>query len=215
MRRLSWFAAAAIFVCGGSSVWGQAVPPSAPTTVQLPSFSFFTVQTTVSVPDSGGMRVGGISRGADGRATRGLGPLANRGGGSSRGASDVSATATIIDHRELDAAVLAAAAGGGAAEITAAKAAALSRNVGRPAGNPLPGSVAAIRAQNAAAAEQRNAGLAELLEKAQGAETGGKLELAKAYYRMLARQATGDLQQQAQSRLAALSVSNSATVAKR
>jgi hypothetical protein len=111
--------------------------------------------------------------------------------------------------------VLAAAAGGGVAGAAAAKAAELSRNVGRGASSPLPGSVAAIRQQNGAAAEQRNAELAPLFAKARQAEAGGKLDLAKAYYQMVVRQANGDLKQQAVARLTALAASNSAVVAKR
>jgi len=215
MGRLIGLMAMAILAGSGSFALGQNPQPPVPTTVQLPSFHVFTVQTTVSVPDRGGMVLGGIDRGADGRVTRGLGPLANRGGGSSRGASGVSATATIIDSRELDAAVLAAAAGGKSAEIAAAKAAELSRSVARSVSSPLPGSVAAIRAQNAAAAEQRNAELAALLGKAQQAEADGKLDLAKVYYGMVARQATGDVKKQAEARLAAFAASKSTAVAKR
>src|SRR5205085_7623767 len=69
----------------------------------------FTVQTTVSVADGGGMSLGGINRAADGTVTRGMAPL-NRGIGSSRGASGVSVHATIIDREEMDKAVLAEAA---------------------------------------------------------------------------------------------------------
>ena len=42
------------------------------TTVQLPSFSIFSVNTTVSVPDSGGMYLGGVNRARDSSTTRGL-----------------------------------------------------------------------------------------------------------------------------------------------
>jgi hypothetical protein len=215
MRRLIRLATAAILVGGGSAAWAQAPLPPVPTMVQLPTFHVFTVQTTVSVPDRGGMSIAGASRGADGRVTRGLGPLANRGGGSSRGASDVSATATIIDSRELDAEVLAAAAGGGIADRANVKAAELSRSVARSASSPLPGSVAAIREQNAAAAEARQAEVATLFAKAQQAEAGGKLDLAKVYYGMVARQATGEVKKLAEARLAAFAASKSTAVAKR
>src|SRR5262245_56452667 len=88
----------------------QVPQPQVPTTVQLPTFSVFTVQTTVSVPDSGGAFLGGLSRARDGSTTRGFGPLKNRGLASSRGASGMSIHARIIDNHELDEAVLAEAA---------------------------------------------------------------------------------------------------------
>jgi hypothetical protein len=37
-------------------------------TVQLPTFNFFTVRTTVSVPDSGGAYLGGVNRSAMGQS---------------------------------------------------------------------------------------------------------------------------------------------------
>ena len=119
-----------------ATAWGQA------TTVQLPTYSFFTVKTTVSVPDSGGAYLGGINRARDSSTTRGFGPLANRGVGMDRVASGMSVHATIIDHKELDERLLAeAAAKRGPVDPTAAKAELLSAHVGATAG--LPSSAAA------------------------------------------------------------------------
>ena len=61
---LGWFAASA------SSARAQAV--------QLPTFRYFTVDTTVSVPDRGGAVLGGVSRASSGTTSRGF---AWRGGG--------------------------------------------------------------------------------------------------------------------------------------
>src|SRR5205085_7321625 len=83
--------------------------PQVASTVQLPTFSSFNVTTTVSVPDRGGMYLGGVDRGVDSTVNRGIGPLRNRGIGSSRTTSNVSVSATIIDNAELDRAVLAEA----------------------------------------------------------------------------------------------------------
>jgi general secretion pathway protein D len=47
------------------------------TTVQLPSFSFFTVSTTVSVPDGGTVLLGGIKRLSEGRNEFGV-PILNK-----------------------------------------------------------------------------------------------------------------------------------------
>src|SRR4051812_25435902 len=84
--------------------------PLPATTVQLPSYSVFTVQTTVSVPDGGGAYLGGLKSGASNSSRFGIGPLSNRGLSSSRSASGMSVSATVIDHAEIDRAILAEAA---------------------------------------------------------------------------------------------------------
>ena len=102
------------------------------TTVQLPSFSIFSVNTTVSVPDRGGMYLGGVNRAREGSSTRGLGPLRNRGIGADRAANGVTVHAQIHDQDELDRAVLAdAAAKRGAIDPDLAKAELIRRGVGR------------------------------------------------------------------------------------
>src|SRR6476660_9985833 len=108
MRLLSLLVGLAGVLCSACLAQAQVGQPQVPTTVQLPTFSVFTVQTTVSVPDSGGAYLGGIGRGADSSVSRS--PLRNRALGSSRVASGVSVSATIIDHEEIDRAILAAAA---------------------------------------------------------------------------------------------------------
>jgi hypothetical protein len=204
-------------VIGTERACGQA-QPQAPTTVQLPTFRFFTVQTSVSVPDSGGAYLGGINRARDGSASRGFLPWRNRGFGMERGGGHATVHATIIDHDELDKALLAKAAKHGEAAAIDAKAEAIASHVGhsdtdvpawkpgsgvlRP--EPLAGSVAVIRAQNAAAADARAAELAVHFAKAQSAEAEGKPVVAKHYYGIVARRAAGDLKQQALDRIAAL-----------
>ena len=47
------------------------------TTVQLPTFNFSTVNTTVSVPDGGTALLGGIMRAAEGSTSRGVPLLGN------------------------------------------------------------------------------------------------------------------------------------------
>ena len=200
----------------------SALAQQAPTTVQLPTFRFFTVQTSVSVPDSGGAYLGGIKRARDGRMTRGIGPLRNGAIGMERGAAGMHVKATIIDNQELDAAVLAeAAARRGGFDPSIAKASALTRNVGQAAGGgtahstePPIESVAAIRARNAAAAAERQSEAEQYFVKAEQAEADGKPAVARIYYQMVARRNAGDLSALANSRLAALG-SESASVAKR
>lgn len=80
------------------------------TSVQLPTFSFFTISTTVNVPDSGGAFLGGGNRaGGASRTNGGPGP-ANRAGGSGLSGGGVSVTAQIQDLRAMDRQLLAEAA---------------------------------------------------------------------------------------------------------
>lgn len=113
--------------------------------VQLPSYNFTTVGTTVSVPDGGAAYLGGIYRASEGSTTRGvpLIPFKNRAIGRSLGASTMSVTATIIDHAAMDEALLAEAAAKRAASpygpyrvdpLVAAEASFLNAHVGRGTG---------------------------------------------------------------------------------
>jgi hypothetical protein len=170
--------------------------------VQLPSFHYFTVQTTVSVPDRGAAYLGGVRRAASGSVNRGIPILGKAPGlgrlgrntayGSSLGASDVSVTATIIDHRELDEAVLAEArARRAAAGIAAAPAEPIAEY---PPRSPLPvaapvASVADIRRQNLEQDVARQQEALALVAKGREAEAAGKRNVAKIYYEMAARRA--------------------------
>ncbi len=84
------------------------VGPTA-TTLQLPTFSFFTISTTVSVPDSGGAYLGGVGGGRSGSRSNGPG-LGNRAGGSGLDAGGVYVAAQIHDLGAMDRALLAEAA---------------------------------------------------------------------------------------------------------
>ena len=207
-------------------LWAQAPQPQPqlPTTVQLPTFRFFTVNTTVSVPDRGAAYLGGISRAGDQSSTRGAGPLRSRAISSGRSASTVSVHATIIDHAELDRAVLAEAArrrGSIATDAVAAEADYLSSHVGRSApGSTVPeprsassqiGSLAKIREQAAAQAEERDVEVIAWLNKAELLEVEGKSGVAKIYYQMIARRATGDLKATATARIALIDARGSST----
>lgn len=232
MLNRTWFLAAASFLLSATAVWAQA-----PTTVQLPTFQVFSVNTTVSVPDGGGALLGGMNRAADSSVTRGLplgskvpglGRLAgNRGIGSTRSASNMSVHATIIDHQELDAAVLAeAAARRGSLSVadkqalaTQQKAEYITRNLARVEvpvveTKPAAPSVEEIRRRNELAAANRNAEAVAYFAKAQAAEAEQKPGVAKIYYQMVARRAAGDLRVQAETRLAALSSPSKTLAAK-
>ena len=216
--RCAFYLAAVGALSAASGALAQQPQNLPATSVQLPSFSFFSVNTTVSVPDRGGAYLGGVNRARDGSWTRGFGPLANRAIGGDRMAGGASVHATIIDHEELDRATLAAAAAKrGPVDPDAAKAEALARHIGRdderegeaPAESssvppPLPDSVAAIKARNAAAAEERSVEAVKFFAQAQQAEAEGKPAIAKIYYQMAARRDAGSLKQRAEERLAAL-----------
>ena len=185
----------------------------APTTVQLPTFSFFTVNTSVSVPDSGGSYLGGLMRGRDSSSMRGLAPFplaANRGLSSDRMAGGMSIRAWIHDFRKLDDALLAEAAGKGRETDPAAVGGkALADSLEKsPAGNPSAEapllSVADIRRQNEQQdAAQREEALA-YFTKAEEYRTAGKLGLAKLNYQRAAARDAGKVKEAALVRIRAM-----------
>lgn len=175
-----------------------------PTTVQLPTFHFFSVQTTVSVPDSGGASLGGISRAYDSSRMRGLGPLAgSRGTATGRSTSGMTVHATIHDLAAMDEALLAEAAARRGAPLDLAAAKAADVTTAPLAAGPL--SVAAIRAQNEQAAQAEQGELAAKFAKAEQAEREQKPVVARIYYEMVARGDRGELRALAQARLDVLS----------
>lgn len=236
---------------GGMSFVGVlilATSARAQTAVQLPSFGFTTVNTTVSVPDQGSALLGGISRSSEGSVSRGV-PLLNkvpfvnrafnnRAIGRDTSANQMRVHATIISLNELDEAVLAEAAArrsargetvggerfagggfGGAAfggrvaldPALDARANFLSRHVGRaPLEQPAQErerqapSPEEIRRQTETAKEQRDAESVAYFEKAEAAVADGKSGVAKIYYSMAAKRATGEFKAQVFARLEAL-----------
>jgi len=97
-----------ITVTFGQSVQAQNGNASA---VQLPTFSYFTAPTTVSVPDRGGTYMGGVKRSASGRIESGapLLPFKNRAIGNESSASSISVHAYIHDFEAMDEAILGSA----------------------------------------------------------------------------------------------------------
>ena len=126
------------------------VTPVAGQVVQLPTFESFSVGTTVSVPDRGSVYLGGVDRARYESSSSGVpglsrfpgaGPLlGHRASSASVASSGASATATIIDHREWDAATRAQAArhrsNSRSNDAVVRKAAFLSQHVGRRTGTP-------------------------------------------------------------------------------
>lgn len=178
--------------------------------VQLPTFNYFTIQTSVLAPDRGRGYLGGVRRGSYGRISRGVpgfskipgvsplfGGRAIGGGGST---SVTSVRATVIDHDALDKAVLAAARSGGERRGTS------STGKTSPSGASGLESLAEIRQQNAAKMDARAKEAERLFAQGAAAEAGGKYGVARIFYQRAAKLAKGDLSQQVAARLAAINV---------
>lgn len=201
--------------------------------VQLPTFRYFSVQTTVSVPDRGGVLMGGVNRASSGTTSRGFGPLRNRASGSNIGASNVSVHATIIDHNELDEAVLAearrrrgedplvmppgapAASSVASDDPTARRSAYLSRHVATReeqapqravASETATDSLEDLRAKATARQAAKQAEAAEKLAAGIAAQEAGKYASARGYYEAAMRTGDDQVRAQAAERLAAIAL---------
>lgn len=186
-------------------------------TVQLPTYSFFTTSTSVSVPDRGGTHLGGVTRSSQGSSEFGPFPR-GRAFGSSTTASSMHVIATIHDLRELDEAVLDAAGGGtglaggrsgplvvsSPVRVQPAFAGGTVSSADQPAG-----SLADIRREKSALADQSNAVALAKFAEGQAAEAAGKLGAARIYYRQAAKLASGDLKAEVLARLQGVSSASS------
>ncbi|HEX4131341.1 MAG TPA: hypothetical protein VHZ24_14975 [Pirellulales bacterium] len=167
----------------------RAAGAQAPTTVQLPTFHFFTVQTTVSVPDRGTMLLGGS--GSLGTGNLANGPIflpTQSSRGSAGGATMMSVRATIHDFEAMDAALLAGKV-----------------DMSPPPSIAAPGtSVVEARQQRQVEVAATDREAAEYYSRAVAAERDGKPGAAKVWYQMASRRATGTLKAEIEARLAAL-----------
>jgi hypothetical protein len=198
--------ALAVLLC--LAVWSPALAQPA-VAVQLPTIQIFTVDTTVSVPDSGGAYLGGIGRRQAGGGRSGLIPFRPGAGvGAGVQAGGVQARATIIDLNEWDAFVLGQAPRAAVRpplrpDLDLALAMEPGEKGALPPDDP-PQSVAEVRRRRAAGADLRHAEGREHLDKAIAAEEAGRWGAAKVYYRMAARRLEGDERAEALARMAAL-----------
>jgi hypothetical protein len=195
--------------------------------LQLPTYSFTSVSTTVSVPDQGAAFLGGISRASDSRSEFGVPmlpfrPFRNTAIGQSRSAMNMFATATIHDFDAMEAALLGSAPSGGVVSSASPSAeAALARSSIPPPPKNLagqwqpktdpPGAASPLadpaseQARRLALREARAGEAEQYFERARQAEADGKPTVAKIYYQMVVRRsADGDLKSQALTRLDAL-----------
>jgi hypothetical protein len=175
--------------------------------VQLPTFHQFTVSTTVVVPDRGSMVIGGIDRARESQVFAGprwLGPLRSRGFGRELSSTRAGVSATIIDHHEMDEALLSI---GGGREPSSPEALLLSARIARETGRATPplGSVEEITqarlAREAAATSARQAEAEQFFQRAITLEQEGKASTARIYYQMALRRADDSLHQRITARI--------------
>ncbi len=183
-------------------------------TVQLPTFEVTGVSTTVLVPDSGSLFLGGVNRSSLG--SRSFGPgvpgQGNRGFGRAIDAGGMSIGATIIDHSEIDRALLAEAARrrGASVDIRGRPVADAPRL--SPAVTRRGAAVRARDGRNSLAPVRyrpsRRSADAELaatyLDRAQRAEAKGEPMQAKIFYRRVVKHGDTALRRQAEAKLAQL-----------
>ncbi len=175
------------------------------TTVQLPTFSFFTVNTTVMVPDGGSAYLGGVGRASSGSTSRGLpglggSPLGgNRAIAGSVSAGGISISAKIHDFEAMDQALLNQ---GLASQPNAAQIFAASK--GNGVGRNVTQSVAEIQQEQESAALSQKEEARDCYEKGVAAYEKGKFGAAKIYLQMAVRRADGDLLALAQAKLKAV-----------
>jgi hypothetical protein len=162
-------------------------------TVQLPTFHYFGVQTTVVVPDRGSIPLGGVTYGGSTRTRFDrVGP--NYGYGQFNETLGLSMSATIIDNDEMDRAVLAEAA-----RRRGAKFDVLGRPVGDDQSN-VRQSLAPVRIDQ----HRERVGGAVYLRRGREAEVKRQPELAKVFYRRAAKLGNALEKRTAEERLAAL-----------
>jgi len=217
----------------------DAAPAQQPgTVVQLPTFSAFSVGTTVSVPDRGSVFLGGIGRASSGRSESGvpllpLRPFRNSSISAARSASGAQVTVTIHDFDALDPYLRSQPGGSQSLQVPQPRAAAAANIAPRGnapagpswrlalpagAGSSPPASAAVgaaeIRAQRAAQQAVRQDEAIGLLERGRRAEANGKPNVARIYYQMAADRASGELKQQVLMKLEAVRGSTADWVAR-
>jgi len=165
--------------------------------VQLPSFSFFGVDTAVMAPDRGSAYIGGVRRVSSGSTAFGpsLGP--RRAIGSSTSASQLRVKATIHDFAAHDEALL--------GDSQSSSSDAPARSDESSASRAPQGSLAEARRQYAAELAANDEAAKVSLAQARKAAADGKLGAAKIFYKMAARDASAELRRKIAREIDALS----------
>jgi hypothetical protein len=168
-------------------------------TVQLPTFHYFGVQTTVVVPDQGSIPLGGVTYGGSTRTRFDrVGP--NYGYGQFNETLGLSLSATIIDHDEMDREVLAEAARKRGAKFDV---------LGRPVDEDQPKARQALASPRIDQPRERVGGTT-YLRRGREAEVARQPELAKVFYRRAAKLGNAIEKRTAEERLAAIAGEDSA-----
>lgn len=185
MVRGSWILAVMMIAAGDS--FAQVIHQQS---VQLPTFHYFGVQTTVVVPAQGTIPLGSVTR-AGQRRTRfdrvgsSFGTTIDTGG--------LSMGVTVIDHHELDRRLLAEAARRRGANVDV-----LGRTVEKDLGVPQPLHPPIL-------SPPREKVAAEVyLRRGRNAELAGQTEIAKVFYRRAAKLGNAVEKRAAEDRLALL-----------
>jgi hypothetical protein len=161
-------------------------------TVQLPTFHYFGVQTTVVVPDRGSVALGGVTYGGSTRTRFDkVGP--NYDVGQFNETLGMSVGVTIIDRNEIDRELLAEAARKRGAKFDV---------LGRPVDKVLDVKPT-LRAAPIDQSRERVGG-AVYLRRGRDAEMKGQLELARVFYRRAAKLGNAVEKRTAEDRLVTL-----------
>ena len=199
-------ASLAVFFC-------VAAQPALAQVVQLPTFSVFSIQTSVMAPDRGAAYLGGARAYSTGRtAFSPAAVLGNSSFGQAAVAAGLAASATILDQDAMDRAVLAAAGGQNASPAISPPRPYVA-DFATPANHAARGfSLAdAERMRDADVSARQNEAI-DYVARARRAEADGKTSVAITYYQMAGRRASGELLAAISQRLAVL---KAAVVARR
>jgi hypothetical protein len=191
------------------------------TSVQLPTFSYFGISTSVLVPDRGSVYMGGVNRAQSGSRQFGapLLPFGNRATGSSQSAMGSSVSVWIHDFDAMAQALLNQPTayngyrGGLVPRAAGPWQRRLAESQNSSSAQPAP-SVADIRRKRLEAQETRAGEALVFFERARKAEEAGKANVARIYYQMVARRATDELKEKALARLEAIRGSKASMAAK-
>jgi hypothetical protein len=177
--------------------------------VQLPTFRFFGISTTVSVPDSGGAYLGGNSRSSRGSIHRGLPglskapvvgrPFGNRGIAGSTETGGMSVHAQIHDFEAMEQALV-----GQATEVARHSPPAARFSNHAAAAKSDRASVAAIRQQQAARQSAITTEARQDYDRARELLAAGKTGVAKIYLQRAAKSADPQLRGEIQTAWQAL-----------
>ncbi|MCA9247856.1 MAG: hypothetical protein KDA42_12090 [Planctomycetales bacterium] len=169
------------------------------TTVQLPTFQFFGVGTTVLVPDRGATYLGGINSSSSGASQFGVpllpGPLfGNRAIGSQASAANTSVRVWIHDFEAMDEMLLRQAAAQRVGQPLLATAPHLRAT--ETATSPKPErpktDLVKLLTREAGEPEDRSTAIELQLAKARELLAAGKPGVAKIYYQMALRRSAGE-----------------------